>query len=285
MDIKELKSKIKDKCLTNDMLVFQYTDNKWLVNNYIQGIASVRNQEIVHIDSLNNLNNLYDDNNYLYVYEVDEFEQDDYVKFNNLIVVTKKTNSFNAVVFPKLETWQIQDYLKLRLNGLSKEEFDCISNLIQQDIYLATNESSKLAIFPDATQSNIFDLLQKEGNYDYLKTFNAFELSNTIIKKDPTKLQEILNNGLNIEPMALIGILLPQYRKLIKVKMGNNVTAESLNMNPKAFSALTYYASKYSCNELVNTYEFLTSIDYRVKEGLLDMDKNSLLNYIIVNLF
>ena len=61
---------------------------------------------------------------------------------------------------------------------------------------------------------------------------------------------------------------------MIQVQMTPNATAQGLGMNPKVFNAIKYN-KKFSDNELINLFEFVTSLDYKLKSGNLPFDPNS----------
>lgn len=282
MNLKELKKNISFNTLDDSLLLFKYSDNRWLVNKYIEAISKLKNREIIYINSLEDITNYEDGTNYLYVLEVDEINSIN-TKYKNLIIVSKKINtSLDYIDFPKLENWQIQDYLKVNLEGLEKGDLDFLFNTSKNDIYSLDNELSKLKIFSKPNQSLVLHLLKKEGNYKEDTSYSTFELSNYIVKRDILGVNKTLEKDSNIEPFALLSLLINQFKNIIKVQMSpKDVKVESLGMDYKKYKSIQYNINKYSNNQLLNIYEFLTDIDWRVKEGLLDVNKEFLLNYII----
>lgn len=283
MDISELKDKIKSRSLDDSALIFKYSDNGWLADSYIKAIADLKHREIFYLDDLSSIKSIVDTNGYLYVLKTDEFNEE--INYKNLIIVTKKSNLNNVIEFPKLELWQIQEYMKVKLPGLDKEDIDYIFNLTKNNIYLMDREVNKIASSLKSNQKIIFELLKKENNYKYLSISNSFELVNLIIKKDLANLSSYLENIDDIEPMGLVSLLLNQYKNIIKVKMGSkDNNPEKLGFEPKRWNAIQYIANKYTEKELVSKFEFITSIDYKLKEGELDISKKDLFYYILTQL-
>ena len=282
MNLKELKRNISLNILDDSLLLFKYSDNRWLINKYIESISKIKNREIVYIHSLEDINNYEDGANYLYVLEVEEINSIN-LQYKNLIMISKKINKeLDYIDFPKLESWQIQDYLKINLDGLEKGDLDFLFNITKNDIYLLDNELNKLKIFSKPNQSLVLHLLKKENNYREDNTYSTFELSNYIIKRDTANIGRILEKDSTIEPFALLSLLINQFKNIIKVQMSpKGIRPENLGMDIKKYKSIEYNINKYSNGQLLNIYEFLTDIDWRVKEGLLDMSKEFLLGYIV----
>ena len=98
--------------------------------------------------------------------------------------------------------------------------------------------------------------------------------------------------NLDIEATGLVTIMIKQIKNLIDIQVNPKSTAASLGMNPKQFNAIKYNVGKFKNEQLINMFEFLTEIDFRLKNGELTLDEtnegivrnNKLVDYITVNL-
>ena len=54
-------------------------------------------------------------------------------------------------------------------------------------------------------------------------------------------------------------------------------------MEERQFKAIQYNCNKYSDNKLIDIYEFLNGIDYRLKSGLLELTNKELVCYILAH--
>ena len=93
MDIKELKTKIENNTLNDDVLILKYSDNKFLCNHYVNHIAKNKNMEIQYIDSLSDIqddNNLFDFNNHhLRVMDVESLSEYPHDDLKNVVIICK----------------------------------------------------------------------------------------------------------------------------------------------------------------------------------------------------
>ena len=55
-------------------------------------------------------------------------------------------------------------------------------------------------------------------------------------------------------------------------------------MNQKQFNAIRYNCGKYTASQLLNIFDFLTMIDYKLKSGKLQFTDNQFIDYIICNI-
>lgn len=276
MTLKELKTKILNKNLEDSLFIFKYEDNKWLINQYIKEIAKIKKRDLVYISSLDEISQF---ENSLYVIELNEVN---FVpSYRNLIVISKKVDSnINYIEFPKLEGWQIQDYISSSLEGLSQEDLDSLFKLTQNNIYLTEKEIDKIRIFSPSQRSLIFHLLKKENNFNESNTYAVFELANYIIKRDLNNASRVLEKN-NIDSLALVSALISQFKNIIKVQLNPHKEAKDLGLEYKQYKSIQYNINKYSNSKLINNYNFLINIDYRLKKGLLDISNVDLLNYIL----
>ena len=272
MTLKELKENIENKKLNNSMLIFKDSGSPFLINQYINAIATLHNLEVKEVDNLD-----FDDyfNCYLYVYKVDKFNEK--IDKENTIVICKDS-SLPYIEFKKLEKWQIEDYAKVLAPGVSSDKLKWLCEATNYDVYRIKNELNKISIFPSDSQEYIFDKLDEEGAFNDLINLTIFDFINALIKKDKDKLQEILEHidYIDIEPAGVLTLLLNNVKMMIDIKANHTE-----GINPKQLYAIKKNASLYSDASLQNKYDILTQVDYKLKSGLLDYDK--IIDYIIMN--
>ena len=285
MDIKELKNKIELKILNDSPLILKYEDNKFLCYHYINAIARDKNLTKLNINSINEISN--DDNSffeetshYLYVLDVEVLNDAIMADYKNLIVVTKEIKKDSPVDFteiPKLLNWQIEDFMKMRLPGLSEEEILWLCKIANYNIYRLDFEASKLEIFPSGQQKILFQELNADNAYCDLNPLNIFNFTNAVIKKDLNTLNDILSNlrYIDIEGVGLISIFTKNIKNIIDIQMNPYATADSLEMSPKQFAAIKYNVGKFSNQQLINMFDFLTSLDLRLKRGDLQFKSDN----------
>ena len=301
MDIKELKNRIINNTLDNSPLILKYQDNKYLCYHYVNAICQNKNMEKVYIDSLADLtknDNLFEeDNKYLYILDVEELTENVTEEIKNLIVICKKVPDNLSVDYTdisKLVSWQIEDYVKVRLPGLDEIETKWLCQVSQYDIYRLDNECAKLEIFNAPTQKIMFKEINKENGYSDLNPLTIFNFTNALLKKDYKTLKEILSDlkTIDVEATGVVTIMIKQLKNLIDIQINPKNTAASLGMNLKQFNAIKYNVGKFTNNQLINMFEFLTNMDYRLKNGELTLqdsadhltNNNLLVDYITINL-
>ena len=294
MDIKNLKKSIEQASLNNDPLIFQYLDNSFLCFQYLHEIA--KNKQIVYIEDLSIFNDKTEDifgvqnDDILYVLNVDKLENEVRIDMKNLIVICKdiaENSGYNlsyVVLFPKIKDWQIEEYMKVLLPGLNEDQIKWLCKICDYDVYRLKNEADKISIFLPSTQEIIFKQINEDGGYNDLNISTIFDFTNAIIKKDTNKLVEMLDNfeSLSLEPMAIVNVLMRNFFNIIQIQTNPNATPEALNMNFKQFNAIRYNCGRYKNNELIEIYELLTSIDFKLKNGIIN--NTNIIDYLLVNI-
>lgn len=276
MDIKQLKEKIINNQLDDSPLVFKYSDNKYICHQYANEIAKNKNLKVLYITQLSDITNdadLFDvENDYLYIYDVDKLKENITFENKNVIVVTKAVPdnlSIDYIEIPNLIAWQIEDFVKYRLPGLSIEQIKWLCEIAKNDIFRIDQECKKIEIFPEAMQKIIFDQLNQENAYCDLNSLTIFNFTNAVMKKDLVTIHAVLADlkWIDIEGSGLITIFHKQFKNVIDIQLNPKATAASLEMNPKQFNAIRYNCGKYTAEELINIFEFLTTLDMRLKSG------------------
>lgn len=306
-DIRELKNKIENNTLDDAILIFKYNkvDFEFLCEHYVNEIAKVKKLEKIYISSLDELvgnTNSGDDfftaenikTPYLYIYKTDTLlSLGEYYDVKNLIIICGKVSKdikIDYIDFPAVQNWQIEDFVKMRAPGLNDDMVKWLCNICKYDFYRLDNELKKIEIFDKKLQPIIFNQMSDEGVFSDLNTLNIMSLTNAIMQKDLFTINTILSDlkNIDIEATGLCTLLLRQFKCNIEVE-GNRAWNPDLLCTEKQFNYLKRNHAKYSTIQMYNIYEFLTSLDMRLKSGELQFkadsrpNNNSFADYIVVN--
>lgn len=306
-DIRELKNKIENNTLDDAILIFKYNkmDFEFLCEHYVNEIAKVKKLEKIYISSLDELvgnTNSGDDfftaenikTPYLYIYKTDTLlSLGEYYDVKNLIIICGKVSKdikIDYIDFPAVQNWQIEDFVKMRAPGLNDDMVKWLCNICKYDFYRLDNELKKIEIFDKKLQPIIFNQMSDEGVFSDLNTLNIMSLTNAIMQKDLFTINTILSDlkNIDIEATGLCTLLLRQFKCNIEVE-GNRAWNPDLQCTEKQFNYLKRNHAKYSTIQMYNIYEFLTSLDMRLKSGELQFkadnrpNNNSFADYIVVN--
>lgn len=290
MELSELKSKLlnKEKILL-PLLFINEDESEFLIKSYIKEIANVNKLEVKEIATLKEMldiqNDVFFNNDYLFIYRVNKNDIINVDDLTNIILINedKLDLNINTVKFNKLLEWQIEDYVKVLLPGLDKAEISWLCKICKYDILRLTNEANKLNIFDKKDQEKIFQLINSENGYCDLNELTVFNLTNAITKKDYVTIHKVFRDidNIDVEGTGVVTLLLNQFKNIINIQLNPRANATSLGMSEKQFRAIQYNCNKYSSKELVDMYEFLTGIDYKLKMGDLEMTNNELNTYIL----
>ena len=276
MDIKQLKEKIITNQIDDTPLILKYSDNKYICYQYAAEIAKNRGLNLVYISQLSDITNddeLFDvENDSLYIYDIEKLKENITFENRNVIVITKTVPdnlSTDYIEIPNLIAWQIEDFVKFRLPGLSAEQVKWLCDVTKNDIFRIDQECRKIEIFPESMQKIIFDQLNQENAYCDLNSLTIFNFTNAVMKKDLVTVHAVLADlkWIDIEGSGLITIFHKQFKNVIDIQLNPKATAATLGMNPKQFNAIRYNCGKYTSDELINIFEFLTELDMRLKSG------------------
>ena len=297
MDIKRLKKEILNKTLNDDLIIFEVKDDSsyFVVNQYIKEISNFKNLEISYENNIQNISNsLFNVDNSLVVCDlrgdktgVTEIS-DSISNIKNTVIImdnipTKIWNIFESqiVVVPKLENWQIQDYVYSRLNGVKKEELDKFIINYNYNIQDLENEINKLSIFDEKSRDFYFRSFIEEGLFDKFNQFTLFDLSNAITSRNIDKVSQIISSNTKIELIPLIGLLYNNFKNIINIQLDKYSSFQSLGMSQKQYNAIKYYnCNKYSKEELFKILKLLDSIDNKLKKG--EIQEDIIFNYILI---
>lgn len=296
MTNKELKERIQSNTLDNQPLILKYIDTKFICNQYINQISKNKGLNITYINSAKEA--LIDPDSFdsiddkLFVLDVEELKEIVDDTYKNLIILTKKVPdnlSIDYIDMVKIEPQHIEDYVKYRVPGLDENELKWLCKVTKYDIYRLEMECNKLALFPEASQSNMFKQISAENGYSDLTDNTIFTFCDAIIKKDLNLVGELIPeiNEADLEPLGCVTILLKKFKQMCEFLLNPKATATSCKMTEKQFYFLKKHPEKfssYNTNEIIKNIEFLTNLDYKVKSGNLDLSRERLLDYIVSNI-
>ena len=280
MKIEELKEMLENRKKVKLPIIFIYKGSGRLVcEQYIDEICSIYNKPKRYIDHLQTLSMFESvDNIDIQIYVTDELKE---IPEDNTIVLCKKSNikEVDSVNFDELENWQVMGYMKGVCTGLKEQQVEWVVNTCKDKNRLF-NDIDKLRLFTPTNQPLVFDELFNDGYWEDLTNLNIFNLTNAIQKRDYKTIGEILSNikNIDIEPTGLLTILYNNFKDMIEVKMGVNASFSK----EKKYKAVKYNSQFWSRTQLVKCFDFLTLIDYKLKQGEIPHD--NLVDYIITNI-
>lgn len=303
MTIQELKSHIENNSVTDAPLIFKDDEDMFLSNQYIKAISKCRNLRVNYIQDLSEVTN---DGFDFFGFETDE--QPDCLNVlktqvyswggaqiaratNLIVVVTKfadkdveKALSDHIVVMPKLEDWQIRDYVYSVCEGVNHKDLDWLMSLCGKNICRLQQELDKLMLFNIDERKYLFDSFIRDGAMDDLSSYNIFNFTNAIASKDMLTLKSIYKEieRADITDFYLLSILLKNFRNIVLVQLNSNPTPETTGLDSKQLYAIKRIPRVYRSDQLVNIFTFLCDIDRQVKEG--ELPASLVVDYLTVKI-
>lgn len=298
IELRELKQKIEQNELLSHFIIFKCDkSSEFIPHQYAIEFCKNNNSDIIHIDSKENIphTSLFDlvKNNNLNIYKVDTLDEDlnvdqEEIASNFIWVICNKISSKykkiydeNIVDVPKLQDWQIKDFITSNCGWLTNDEVDELFSYYKNDLFRLNNELDKLKLLGSGSYKRI-----KNQLYVDISNFNIFDITNAIIKKDKMALSNVYKEieHVDIDPFGLMTILIKNFRNIIDVQLAKNATAESVGVSGKQFWAIKNYScGHYTKQELITIFNFLNGLDYKIKSG--EMDTSILIDYIICKIF
>lgn len=295
MTLPELKEALIKNQPINSVIIFKCEDEDFVPLSYIKQWAIIRSAQVKYINDLDEIVNdspFFDSQSLqeiLYIYELDYLEGLDpyYKEKDNLFIICDRIkkevlNDFKDLIVevPKLENWQIKDYCSINYLGVTDEQLEWLISNCKGSIYRALNELDKLKSFPVDTRKSIFDDLRNNGQFEEAAGYTIFNLVDAIQSKDILKINEILDSGLELNPIGLNTNLLNKFKSLIKVWLNPNPTELNTGLSSKQIWFLNNKVPKnYSRDQLIKIFNLLTSIDYKLKNG--ELSENLLNDYML----
>ena len=300
LDLRVLKESLNAGVVTSKFHIFKWKDNAFLPLQYAHKIAKIRSLPLITVNDIcevcqedEDVFGMSDVCDSIKLYSCQKFELPEDFKLESLkdvIVICQETSIDTDVYeFPKLEDWQIKAYMKSQCKGLKDDEINWLFSITSsisknnENIYRLDNEMKKIGCFNENEQESIFRELSNSNGYCDLSPLTIFNFTNAILKKDKMTIINVLEDieSIDVEGVGLITILHKNFKQLIDVQIGKNITAESLGMSIKQFKAVEYNCGKYTSDALVKVFEFITGLDYKLKSGQLDIGNQRLIDYIV----
>ena len=300
MNIEEFKKDILQHTVKPGLIIFENSDNSFVANQYIDEIAKQRHMPIEQIDDISELSGKSTDifgmassASVLHIYRVKEFDAVIYdlslIERNDLIIVCDKVLGGprwddKIVKIPRLEEWQIKDYLYSRVEGVDRKQLDWLQELCGNDIYRINEEIDKIVLFDKKDQNKMFSKFIDDNVFSDLSTYTIFNMSNAILNKDLVTLRKIWSeiDRIAVEALGMVTLLKNNIRNIIKIQLNSNPTAENTGMSSKQFYAVSRSCGRFTKDRLLEMFTMLTDVDKRLKNGTLPADL--ILDYIVLNI-
>ena len=184
---------------------------------------------------------------------------------------------------------EIKD-LTNKINNYAKEkgitiDYLAISKLLENNLDnydLALNEIDKIALVTNKITIEEVDKFSIKLIHE-----DNFEFCDAIIKKDYKKINDCLNDFINLksELSPFIALLAGQYRIMYAVKNmegSNDSIAKALNIHPYRVKLAKENSIRYSKDELQKKLLDLCDLDYNIKTS--NIDKYMLFKIFIINI-
>lgn len=296
MELHKLKANLLEGKLPNKFLIFVCSENFFIADQYINMICDKSGKEKRSINSIfeqsSAMSLVFDFSEYINVLKTETFEEfsEDYTSLENTIVVCKKVDkkllesaSEFIVEIPKLEAWQIEDYIKQCCPELDDLEAKWLVQAADKNIYKIENELDKIRLFSGKNRNKVLAQLRFDSGSD-LYSIDVFTLCDAIIYNNKGVLADFLKhqNNCSFELMSVVGALYTKAKNLLAVKYGN-LSAVDLGISPGYYKRLVSEAW-IPQGRLQMILQVASNIDLQLKSGLLDMPKNRQLDYLFSKL-
>lgn len=298
MQIQELKNQIENKKVNlSSGLIFTGKDSDFLKQQYIDEIAKSMSIDVFYLDSLDDYSLtgadlLLDitDTTSVRVIKLESLKgvQLSLSDCSNLIILVKcKLEDVSVdlqpycVDFPKLDDWQIKDFIYSLGEGVKPVKLDWLFDNCK-DLNRLLLELKKLNIFLPADRDMLFDMFMAAGDYNDFSNISNFDLSNAVITKDIDKIKYYIDDGVIklVDPFALLGLLINSFRNMIRVKCAKFPTPENTGLNSKQLYVIGKQCKLYGAEQLISIFRSLVKLDIAVKSGKITA--NELIDNILV---
>lgn len=301
MTIEALKAEIESGHIQDDFIIIKRNGSDFLTTQYVDNIIRVLNKPPVYIESIDDI--LYDsfsffsdeeDDINIRILDIDKFDipMEKLGGIKSLIIITNKFAdkevesqlSNRILTMPKLEEWQVTDYVYSLLDGVDKSDLDWLLSILHNNLYRLDQEIGKLSLFTPGERKYLFKEMRNDGTFNDLSTYNIFNFSNAITHKDVNSLKNVYKeiSRIDISDFGLLAILLKGFRNILMVQLNPNPTTENTGIESKQLYAIKKIPKVYSPEQIINIFMFLSDIDRQVKSGELSTD--ILVDYMTVKI-
>lgn len=301
MTIETMKSEIESGRISDDFIIIKRNGSDFLTDQYVSNIVRVLNKPPIYIESIDDI--LYDSFSFfsdeeedvnIRILDIDKFDipMEKLGGIKSLIIITNKFSDKEVenqlagriLTMPKLEEWQITDYVYSLLDGVDKSDLDWLLSILHNNLYRLDQEMSKLSLFAPGERKYLFKEMRNDGTFNDLSTYNIFSFSNAITHKDVNSLKNIYKeiSRIDISDFGLLSILLKGFRNILMVQLNPNPTTENTGIESKQLYAIKKIPKVYSAEQIINIFMFLSDIDRQVKSGELPAD--ILIDYMTIKI-
>ena len=301
MTIEALKAEIESGYIKDDFIIIKRNGSDFLTTQYVDNIIRVLNKPPVYIESIDDI--IYDSFSFfsdeeedvnIRILDIDKFDipMEKLCGIKSLIIITNKFAdkeiesqlSNRILTMPKLEEWQVTDYVYSLLDGVDKSDLDWLLSILHNNLYRLDQEIGKLSLFTPGERKYLFKEMRNDGTFNDLSTYNIFNFSNAITHKDINSLKNVYKeiSRIDISDFGLLAILLKGFRNILMVQLNPNPTTENTGIESKQLYAIKKIPKVYSPEQIINIFMFLSDIDRQVKSGELPTD--ILVDYMTVKI-
>lgn len=280
MNLQELKAHIENNTLKENLLIFT-GEGDFIFKQYLHKYVTDNDLDIKYIDSIDEISssNMFAfSSNVLYLLETETFIKES-ASHNKVWVKCKKNKSkTDSIELPKLEEWQLEDYIKSKCTKLKDNEVKELLKYYKNNPFRLDLELDKICVAD--TYKYIKDQL-----YVDVADYMIFDVTNALVKRDKAKVSSIVTQleNIDVEPFGLLTLMTKNFRQLIDIQLAINPTPQSVGVSDKQYWVLKKYSSGYyNREELVKIYKWLLDIDKRIKNG--ELDTKYLNEYIITKI-
>lgn len=298
MTLEEFKTSIEQKTVGNQLVIFVYEDVPFVADQYIREIAKIKNQKIQYLESIDSLSSgvadifgMSDVKDGIRVYRVKEIEHlSDKLRYEtDLYIVVNKIKdkdiqslySEYIINIPKLEGWQLKDYMYSVAEGVDQKSLDWLITASGEDIYRLENELDKFRLFGVNEQKYLFNDMLHDGAFVDLSSFNVFNITNAVTSRDYVTLKNALKEikSFDAEPLGVVTLLYQGFKKLIQVWLAKQATPDNTGLKSNVIHALNKQPRVYTKEQLIAAFQLLNNIDKELKSGNIEI--KWLIDYVI----
>ena len=141
-------------------------------------------------------------------------------------------------------------------------------------------------IFNMSDRDFLVDKFFSDNVFSDLSNLTIFNFTNSIITKNVETLKQILLqfDSIDIEPIGVITVLYKNFKNILNVQLNSNPTPENTGLSSKQIWGIKNNSIGYFSKEsLIDVFQFILSLDFKVKTGELPIDM--LIDYVIVKVF
>ena len=292
INIEELKNEVENNKMNRSLVIFIVPNTRFVAEMYIRKIASSRGSNIKLVEELDTAlkstdsmfeNKSTDD---VVVCKCDKlsYHRDG---LDNMFIIsssvdgeTKELYRDSIVEVPRLQDWQIEEFVKNSLPSVGDNEIHRFLTFHKYDIDKIYQDIQKFEKFPEYDLNNCFS-----EYVDYLYETNPDITIITFLKAMQTKnVSEIkkhlvTRSSVNIDPIGFLVMMTNSFKRMLQVRCSQNPTEESTGIKANQIWAIKNLPKVFTTTEISNIYKKLLDCDLMVKTGKLK--STEVIDYIV----